>query len=248
VQSALEKARVAAIEGRANAQIEALKSALALDPQRQEIAQEVASLERQLAQQKFTRSYAQAITALDEGNVSQASELLKALEQLNKSDPSLALLRTRIQQQAAERQRRLAEQTAQQQRLTTAEDRINTFLQRPARLRDASIEAAARRALEEVTPLMTQSTRLTALVQQLTQALNDQTRPVTVTLVSDNRTFVRLRGQGVLGEFKQREITLKPGEYRFEGRRDGYRDEVVTLQVEPGKDGLTVTLVCQQKV
>lgn len=248
VQIALDKARIAAIEGRPTVQREALQAALALDPERQAIANDLAVLEQQLAKDKFTRLYAQAVSALDTGDVAGATALLNTLEQLDKSNASLALLRNRIQQQDDERRRQRAEQAALQQRLTAAEDRINRFLQRPARLRDVSIELAAKQALEDVSPLLAQSERLTVLSQQLSQALIDQTRPVTVTLKSDNRTFVRLRGQGILGEFKQRDISLKPGEYRFEGKREGYRDEVITLQVEPGKDGLTVTLVCQQKV
>ena len=82
-------------------------------------------------------------------------------------------------------------------------------------------------------------------MQQLHTVLTAQSKPVEVTFKSDGKTYVSIANfrQPTLSE----NFTVKvlPGDYQVIGRRKGYKDVLMLLQVRNGTPPPTVTVICQ---
>ncbi len=252
LQALLEQARVAALEGRIEDQIFALQQAHELAPQDTTLAQTLADVLSQQAEKVFGQQFAQAWQVIEQGELARAQTLLEQLQAHYPQQPALTLLEHRLFALSAAAVSspdadRNADQNAPSPQLA-AQTSLAFFLQRPQRLSDARIAAAAQQALVETAPLQQQHEQLSDMAQQLQRLLTLYQQPITVKLLSDNATQVRLRGQGLLGQFHQREIQLTPGEYRLEGRCSGYRDEVVMFRLSPTTSPEDIRIICQQKL
>jgi hypothetical protein len=73
-------------------------------------------------------------------------------------------------------------------------------------------------------------------------------QPRSVTITSDNDTYIKVLGVGLVGEVKTKTIQLKPGTYRIEGSREGYRSTIQEIVVSPSDTNLSVHVVCTEKV
>jgi len=95
--------------------------------------------------------------------------------------------------------------------------------------------------------LLSSSRNLAATAQTLAGLIDNYAVQVEVTVVSDGKTDISVIGTGVVGKTEQKVITLSPGRYTFEGKREGYRSkrkEVVVNSNSP----LQVYLVCDEKI
>ena len=76
-----------------------------------------------------------------------------------------------------------------------------------------------------------QSPRLQKNMQKLLLVEQNLEKPVAVTVKSDGKSFIRVLGVGNLGEITAKTITLKPGHYRLEAIRDGYRNQILRIKI-----------------
>jgi len=74
---------------------------------------------------------------------------------------------------------------------------------------------------------------------RLKDFLNRQSKPVSLTITSDGRTWVSISGYDHLGKFREKNIKILPGRYRIVGRRKGYEDAVRNVTIVAG-EGLWV--------
>lgn len=81
-------------------------------------------------------------------------------------------------------------------------------------------------------------------VQQLHALLMAQNKPVDVTFKSDGNTWVSIQNFRAPEKFETKEIKMLPGDYAVIGRRKGYRDVTMLLQVRNGTPPPTVTVAC----
>lgn len=81
-------------------------------------------------------------------------------------------------------------------------------------------------------------------VQQLHALLMAQNKPVDVTFKSDGDTWVSIQNFRAPEKFETKEIKMLPGDYAVIGRRKGYRDVTMLLQVRNGTPPPTVTVTC----
>ena len=75
----------------------------------------------------------------------------------------------------------------------------------------------------------------------------DASRPVKLSLVSDNATAVAIPSIGQFGTFAKRDIELKPGRYTVIGTRDGYRDVHRDITITPGENQ-TISVSCSDPI
>ncbi|EKE80634.1 hypothetical protein [Idiomarina xiamenensis] len=136
----------------------------------------------------------------------------------------------------------------QAQQLNQVQQQLDNYNARPQRLTDSNIQQAATDLLATALPLMPQSARLQQAAQQLAQQIDQLQQPVAVTVISDNRTDIRVLGTGVVGTVDEKVIQLKPGRYTLEGRRDGYRSKRVTLALAPGQEQARIELICDERI
>jgi tetratricopeptide (TPR) repeat protein len=81
-------------------------------------------------------------------------------------------------------------------------------------------------------------------VQQLHTLLMAQNKPVEVTFKSDGDTWVSIQSFRTPSKFETQLIKMLPGDYQIIGRRKGYRDTELLLQVRNDTPPPTVTVIC----
>ncbi len=81
-------------------------------------------------------------------------------------------------------------------------------------------------------------------VQQLHTLLMAQNKPVEITFKSDGNTWVSIASSRAPRKFETEVIKMLPGDYQIIGRRKGYRDIEMLLQVRNGTTPPTVTVAC----
>lgn len=82
-------------------------------------------------------------------------------------------------------------------------------------------------------------------VQQLHQLLMSQNQPVEVTFRSDGETWVAITNFRPPAKFKVEQMRILPGDYEVIGRRKGYKDVHMLLQVRNGTPPPVVTISCE---
>ncbi|MSU65546.1 MAG: hypothetical protein EXS38_05475 [Opitutus sp.] len=81
-------------------------------------------------------------------------------------------------------------------------------------------------------------------VQQLHTLIMAQNQPVEITFKSDGNTWVSITNFRMLGKIETSTVKILPGDYQVIGRRKGFRDVQMLLQVRNGTPPPTVTVAC----
>ena len=91
---------------------------------------------------------------------------------------------------------------------------------------------------------------LTDEAKRLQQHLITQSRPVQVLFISDMATWVSVQGPTAKKPTKLKESTMNllPGDYRIIGRKKGYEDIQYRLQVRGGVAQSPLTVICDEKL
>ena len=130
-----------------------------------------------------------------------------------------------------------------------AQSKFDDYLARSHRLSSKNIVDAVRKELEEAQVLLKYSPRLRTAVSELEVEVVKWQTEVPVRVISDGKTHIIVRRVGIIGAVRDREIMLKPGTYRFEGSRRGYRNKLVEVKVPPHVNEITeITVVCDERV
>lgn len=90
--------------------------------------------------------------------------------------------------------------------------------------------------------------RLAGQRDELSRLLKRAATPVNVELVSDNMTSVSIYKVGVLGNFANTALELRPGTYVAVGVRPGFRDVRVEFRVAPELDSRPVVVRCEEPI
>ncbi len=115
---------------------------------------------------------------------------------------------------------------------------VKAHLGAPHRLSSPHIAAQAQELTRQSREAGRSSPELAVRASELQQAIEHYSRQVPVRLVSDGKTNIAVRGVGRVGAVVSKLIHLKPGAYKFEGRRSGYKSVIVTrlIGVEDAQD------------
>jgi tetratricopeptide (TPR) repeat protein len=82
-------------------------------------------------------------------------------------------------------------------------------------------------------------------VQQMHALLMEQNHPVDVTFESDGKTYVQISNFRMLGQFDTQTVKILPGDYEIVGRRKGYQDVLLLVQVRHGAPAPKVAVACR---
>lgn len=100
------------------------------------------------------------------------------------------------------------------------------------------------RAFNEAMAIKPAYLALSDRVEQLRNVLMSQSQPVDVTFRSDGDTWISISNFRMLGRIRSETLKILPGDYEIIGRRKGYQDVVLTLQVRNGSTPPVVNVVC----
>ena len=134
------------------------------------------------------------------------------------------------------------------QRVVGATQKIRRILDQERRLGDQKVLESTAAYLQETEAAAEVSAELQKIHGELTRKVALYGIEVEVIVVSDNKTYVIVRGQGRVGATARRTIRLRPGRRVFEGTRAGYRSKLVTVDLAPGAPAVEVTIICDEKI
>lgn len=132
-------------------------------------------------------------------------------------------------------------------RMVMTQRTLDDFLSRPQRLSATNIAEAAREEIMRAEPLLALSARMRGTAEELAREIQKWQAKMPVRVLSDGETHIEVRGFGVVGKVTERIVHLRPGEYLFEGKRKGFRNKLVEVQVS--NDPLeitTITVLCDE--
>lgn len=81
-------------------------------------------------------------------------------------------------------------------------------------------------------------------VVQLRDLLEQQNQPVEVTFKGDGKTWISITNFRLLGQAESTTVKILPGDYEVIGRRKGYQDVLLLLQVRNGMPAPVVSVIC----
>lgn len=84
-------------------------------------------------------------------------------------------------------------------------------------------------------------------VAQLRDLLLSQNQPVEVTFNGDGKTWISITNFRMLGQATPQTVKILPGDYEVVGRRKGYKDVLLLLQVRNGTPPPVVSVACSLK-
>lgn len=132
--------------------------------------------------------------------------------------------------------------------ILAASSALDVYIDRPDRLADNNIRQNAVNAVSRYSGLTQLSAKLGEKISQVEQLIEQENQPIDVTVRSDNRTYIKVLGVGVVGEVREKTIQLKPGKYQFEGSREGYRSTIVDVVVEKSGTPIVINVQCNERV
>lgn len=290
VNQLLEDYQIAKTENNLMKQVELLERVLALDPERQALAEDLALVKETLRQQKLSEIVEQGLAAVSNGQLASAQQSLKrakaiaiSKEETTYLSQQVAILTIQTQQanghlaiaklieqdnwaQVVPKAQAFVKQFETQadakpsltrevktwlttaQQLVQVNRQVKGLLAKPQRLQDDGVRAHAKGIIEAHGVETLQSLKFTEDMLALEQLVNDLEIEVNVAIESDGETYIVLLGRGNIGKTTGRSIALRPGQYIFEGRRQGYRNVRVSLEVAAGKDPLSIKVVCNERI
>lgn len=125
---------------------------------------------------------------------------------------------------------------------------IKNFKANPSRLADDNIRQRALTAVNNVNYLRELSAKLSKEIDAFESLIVKQNTPVPLTITSDDDTYIKVLGVGMVGEVDEKTISLKPGKYQLEGSRDGYRSVIVDIDISPQTSNQSVYIVCSERI
>lgn len=137
---------------------------------------------------------------------------------------------------------------ANARRMSALHAQLDEYIKDPDRLSVPSVMERATSLVVKVTVMPDIGSRLAGQRDELSRLLKRAATPVTVDLVSDNMTSVSIYKVGVLGNFGNSQLNLRPGTYVAVGIRQGFRDVRVEFRVAPEIEMQPVEVVCKEPI
>lgn len=126
--------------------------------------------------------------------------------------------------------------------------RFSQYFRNPYRLGHTDVRNEAEKTLAQAETASSYSFALKRQAEQLSELLIKLNRHIPVTIISDNKTYVLVRSVGKVGAVSQKIIQLKPGNYTFEGARDGFKSKLVQAFIPYDQDNFSVQVICDEPI
>lgn len=229
-QSLIAQSYTAIENGRIDAAKSALSQARNIHPNRSEIGDVNAAIQQYEKNQRVQ-------TALT--NASQAES--KDDWQTVKTNLEQVLKETPNNQSATDK-------LAMANTILSLNKKIDDYLKTPYRLSNPELVDQARSAINEAAKYRNQSASLTKQSRALENMLTAVNRTIPVEVRSDNQTHILVRGVGNVGVTDSKVIQLKPGQYTFEGKRQGFKSKLVEVMIPYDLNSYSLRIVCDEPI
>jgi hypothetical protein len=121
------------------------------------------------------------------------------------------------------------------------------YINRPHRLADDNIQRHAKQLIKEALPYLSKSQSLAQDIKVIGKHIDQYSVRFPVTIISDRKTQLVVKGVGTVGKTSQKVIQLAVGDYTLEGSRKGFRSKQLTFAVS-GNQPNQISLVCDERI
>ena len=125
---------------------------------------------------------------------------------------------------------------------------FTTLLADPYQLSDPVAKNNAEALLTQAQQMEQYSFSLQLKAKELAEKLPIMQQKVMVTVISDEKTYVKVIGVGNVGHVIEKVIRLKPGRYTFEGSRNGYVSKRVKTLIPYDQKAPPIRVICDQPI
>ena len=126
--------------------------------------------------------------------------------------------------------------------------RLHEHINNKLRLSSDSVVSDAKQLLNEASLLEHPGSKIEQAAINLKNLLLQASKPISITLRSDNQTDVAIYKVGKFGKFSSLEIELKPGKYTIVGSRSGFRDVRKIVTVLADMADKTIQVHCNEPI
>ncbi len=142
----------------------------------------------------------------------------------------------------------IKERIHQAEIIVSQQQEISNCLSDPYRLSSKAVRNKCTQTVTKAEPVKKSSFSLQQRVNELENVLFLMNRLIPVHVISDQNTYIRVRGVGHVGTVAEKIIQLKPGEYIFEGTRTGYVSKLVPVRIPYDKPTFQLNIICDQPI
>lgn len=217
-------------QGDLNKASQQLKVAKEIYPKRQEIADLNDALQVFKQQQLLKQHHQAARHAIAADDWQQAQQQLKQVLSLQHDDKWV-----QDNMMVAEQIIRLKAQ-------------LDELIENPYRLTNEAMVKKARDRVNTSRNFTKLSPSLHKKAKRLDDLIARLNKRVAVGVISDNQTEIIVRGVGVVGRTLSKTIRLPPGRYRFEGKRKGFKSELLDVLIPYDQDSYSLTVICDERI
>tara|TARA_R110002073_G_scaffold121106_1_gene263357 strand:+ start:877 stop:2304 length:1428 start_codon:yes stop_codon:yes gene_type:complete len=125
---------------------------------------------------------------------------------------------------------------------------LGQYIKNPYRLKSSDVLSEAEKTLSQAQHASNYSFGIKKQTQQLRELIATFNRLIPVTIMSDNKTYVLVRGIGKVGAVSQKTIQLKPGNYTFEGTRNGFKSKLLQVQIPYDQNNFNIHVICDEPI
>ena len=142
----------------------------------------------------------------------------------------------------------LIKKTGLARRIVSLSQSISDYVDRHYRLSSLNVAAAAEKTLRDAKELTGKSNMLASKSAELASLLARYNQPADLVIKSDNQTNITIRGVGKVGLVEQKQISLRPGKYILEGKRQGYKSKLIEIEIGLEQQRLDIVIICDERI
>ena len=129
--------------------------------------------------------------------------------------------------------------------------KLDTVIKKQARLVDPVVLSEAQLSLSEAEAALAANAQTSPVLKDkiaaVRSAVATASTPLPVVITSDGLTEITIKRVARLGTVSSRNVSLRPGQYQFLGSRDGYRDVLVTANINATSDN-RIDVRCEEAI
>ena len=215
------------------------------DPQ--VVIQKISSAKKIFSNHQEIRDVTHALKKLEQ--TQQFSMYQKNAQLAIKSDDWLTTkiqLENALQQQPGDRESQKLLSIA-----TSIVDLNNEFKQTissPDRLSNKQFVSKVESKINKASLFKHRSPSLRKNTDKLSNLIKSMNKKIAVQVISDNQTYILVRGVGKVGKTQSKTIQLLPGKYTFEGKRKGFKSKLLAVRIPYDKTSFKLTILCDEPI
>jgi hypothetical protein len=118
----------------------------------------------------------------------------------------------------------------------------------PYRLSNKQLASRMKDKISQAAVYVGVSPSLNKKTTELSHLIESINKKVSVEIISDNQTYILVRGVGIVGITQSKTIQLTPGRYTFEGKRKGFKSKLINVLIPYNQTSFHLNIRCDEPI